>query len=176
MCVTELRRNVRGGLCARVLASLFLVLCSSAGGAERSDTEKRALLKLAGAHPSAAIALVFLGTEVTAGSSGTLYLDGIPSLPALELLLGCCGSAARDDADLVLPRNPYSTAPYFVEVRWASSRRSDQAQLVSIRAQLVNSEGKPLRPTHLLESPVVVVIENGTFSIAQASAASSEGI
>lgn len=167
--------NARSGLREFFLSSLLLTLCSSVEGAELSASQERALLDIAGSHPSAATALLFLSKEVPASSSGTLQFEGIPSRRALEVLLDRHGGAARDAGDLVLPRNPYSTAPYFVEVRWAISARSDRARLVSMRAQLVNSEGQPVHPPHLLESPVTIVVANDTFTITRFVSSAFEG-
>jgi len=161
----ERQRNVRSGFYARWVASLLLVLGSSAQAAELSNSEKRALLDLAGSHPVAATALLFLDRAAAADSSGTLYLEGIASRQALEVLLDPGDSGESDGTEPVLPRSPYSAAPFFVEVRWTISRGGENARLVQMQAQIVNSEGEPLRPAHVLEAPVVIVIASDTLEV-----------
>jgi hypothetical protein len=130
---------------------------------------------MANSHPNAAIALLFLGKETPASSSGALYLEGVPSLQALHLLLDVDGSSSRETGELVLPRNPYSTTPYYVEVRWTVSARSEKSWQISMRAELVRDDGQSLHPAHLLESPVTIVVGRGTFTVVRPLPAEGSG-
>lgn len=154
---------------ARKAAALVIVALLSmhpdlAAGSALSAQQERALLEIARTHPSAALSLLFVDRDAPSGSSGTLYFEGIASVEGLELLLDHQGGVARDTPQAAFPRNPYSAASYFVEVRWSIATHG-QTTRISTRAELVGRDGHPLRPARPLEAPVTIMVEDDRLSI-----------
>lgn len=137
---------------------------------QSSDTqllpsEIASLRVIGSSHPCAATTLLFIRGQSADEKEGTLYLEAIPSEASVEMLLDAAdGSAFRTEVP-GLQRSPYSGAPYFVEVRWARMKIDATSSLVTTSAQLVDREGQPIEPPHVIEPRVTVLMAGGTFRL-----------
>jgi len=134
-------------------------------GRQLLQSEISSLRVIGSSHPCAATTLLYIRGQSADEERGTLYLEAIPSEESVEMLLDTADGSAFGTEVPGLQRSPYSGAPYFVEVRWARVRLDGASSLVTTSAQLVDREGQPIEPPHVIESRATVLVAGGTYRL-----------
>lgn len=130
------------------------------------STQQVAELKsIATSRPCAATALVYLWSLEEGSAHGTLEFDGVPSAGTVETLLDRSGESASKSSPLVLLRNPYSVAAFFVDVRWSVARISESSFVLTTSAELTDGVGDALIPAHHVEPATAILVSGKSLRL-----------
>jgi hypothetical protein len=125
------------------------------------------MLVLAASRPCAATAWFYVQRALP--TSGRLILEQIPTIEGVTALLDRGGGGQTSMMPMRV--NPYSSAKLLVEVRWRRWEVTSGEVLFSTRAQLLDGDGAPLHPPHLIEPPTVIALSAGSLRVLDASQA-----
>jgi len=136
-------------------------LADSRASTTLSTTEVSELRSIAGSRPCAAMLMLYLRPTASASAqSGTFYFEGVPTPESVALLMDSTGSEALDSVAFVMQRSPYSTADYFVEVRWSIASLYGKSVVLTTQAQLVDKYSAPIEPRHPVEQSTSILLSN----------------
>jgi hypothetical protein len=164
------------GQARRVTTILLLLALTSAFASDRGPAVEEmsfrqkgeSLRRIAGVRPCAVTALIYLSDPRLAPARGTLQLEGLPSTPSVERLLGRAGERSGTSENLVLPRNPYSSAPFYVQVEWSLARVDQSSFFFTSRSEIVDRYGMSLNPVHLIEPQSIIFVSEGSARLLEA--------
>jgi hypothetical protein len=137
--------------------------------ATRAAALNGSVLRIAQRRPCLATAFLHVRAKKSEQGEGILQFEGVPSLRSVAVILDLSGEASRK-AGPVLLRSPYSTAPYYVEVRWTIWRVREDSFYFTTAARLVDAIGAPIVPLHEVEPQTTVQVSRDALRIVGADA------
>jgi hypothetical protein len=137
----------------------------SASMREISETQSTSLQGIAGTYPCAAMTLLYIQLNAEGPDAGTYQFEGMPTAQSLAFMLDRGDGSRFDKWGAVMLRGPYSTAKFYVEVRWSRERIDAALSTINTRAQLVDEFGEPLRPSHPIERPVEILVSAREYRV-----------
>jgi hypothetical protein len=159
-------RRARAPAALLLCAALASVLTPTAARCARiSQAQTASLRVLAASYPCAAAAVVYVLRKSLSAQQGTLYLDAVPSPAFIAWTIDLA-----EAFDFPVQPNLYATSDYFVEVQWSVEKMGATA-FFTARAQLVDRSGAPLKPVHIVERPVTLLIAENGFRLLGPAAA-----
>jgi hypothetical protein len=139
------------------LAALLMLVVPSRASHTGPLAYLESVRPLASAYPCAVLALLHILNDPKARADEVIYVDQIPS--AEEMLQAVDELSHGDSRALAgaLQRNLYSGNTTFLRIRWRTASTGSGSDALVFDAELVNHDGTPLLPRHVLETVTLAV-------------------